>query len=71
MPDPNRPQLARSQDDAMVGYVFQRPQSDPDFPVPPPFSKQHQRWALGDESIIDVSRLVIICNNNGIERCEM
>jgi hypothetical protein len=43
----------------MVGYIFQRPQSDPDFPIPPPFTKQHQRWALGDESIIDVSRLVI------------
>ncbi|XP_023720641.1 pumilio homolog 2 isoform X2 [Cryptotermes secundus] len=53
IPDPNRPQLARSQDDAMVGYVFQRPQSDPDFPILPPFNKQQQRWALGDESIID------------------
>jgi hypothetical protein len=43
----------------MVGYVFQRPQSDPDFPIPPPFNKQQQRWALGDESIIDVSGSVI------------
>jgi hypothetical protein len=51
--------LARSQDDAMVGYVFQRPQCDPDFPIPPPFNKQQQRWALGDESIIDVSTFII------------
>lgn len=44
--------LSRSQDDAMVGYVFQRPHSDPDFALPPAF-KQQSRWPLADDSIID------------------
>ncbi|XP_046669067.1 pumilio homolog 2 isoform X4 [Homalodisca vitripennis] len=48
-----RPQvLSRSQDDAMVGYVFQRPHSDPDFPLPPGL-KQQSRWPLVDDSAID------------------
>ena len=41
--------LARSQvtqDDAMVGYFFQRPQND----VAQPYNK---RWAVGDDSIIE------------------
>lgn len=41
----------RSQDDAMVGYFFQRPQTDPDFQN---FSGG-KRWALGDDSVIEVS----------------
>lgn len=41
----------RTQDDAAVGYVFQRP-PDPEFP---PFGPKQARWALGDDSIIDVS----------------
>lgn len=40
----------RSQDDAMVGYFFQRPQTDPDFQN---YSKQ-SRWALGDDSVLEV-----------------
>lgn len=44
----------RTQDDAAVGYVFQR-QPDPEFP---PFGQK--RWALGDDSIIDVSNVSII-----------
>lgn len=40
----------RTQDDAAVGYVFQRP-PDPEFP---PFGPKQARWALGDDSIIDV-----------------
>ncbi|XP_054272082.1 pumilio homolog 2 isoform X4 [Macrosteles quadrilineatus] len=49
----SRPQvLSRSQDDAMVGYVFQRPQADPDFPVPPTF-KQQSRWPVTDDTVID------------------
>lgn len=44
--------LSRSQDDAMVGYVFQRPHSDQDFALPPAF-KQQSRWPLADDSIID------------------
>lgn len=47
----------RTQDDAAVGYVFQRP-PDPEFPV---FGQKQARWALGDDSIIDV-------NNVGIHR---
>lgn len=52
------PSSHRSQDDAAVGYVFQRhPHETADFPhfphkqtpQPPP------RWASGDETIIDVS----------------
>lgn len=42
----------RTQDDASVGYVFQRP-PDPEFP---PFGQKQTRWALGDDSIIDVSK---------------
>ncbi|XP_015926794.1 pumilio homolog 2 isoform X2 [Parasteatoda tepidariorum] len=40
----------RSQDDAMVGYFFQRPQTDPDFQN---YAKQ-SRWALGDDSVLEV-----------------
>ncbi|KAG5892328.1 hypothetical protein JTB14_017390 [Gonioctena quinquepunctata] len=39
----------RTQDDAAVGYVFQRP-PDPEFP---PFGPKQLRWAHGDDSIID------------------
>lgn len=41
----------RTQDDAAVGYVFQRP-PDPEFPS---FGPKQLRWAHGDDSIIDVS----------------
>uniref|UniRef100_A0A1Y1L7R0 PUM-HD domain-containing protein n=1 Tax=Photinus pyralis TaxID=7054 RepID=A0A1Y1L7R0_PHOPY len=41
----------RTQDDAAVGYVFQRP-PDPEFPS---FGQKQARWALGDDSIIDVT----------------
>ncbi|XP_057668356.1 pumilio homolog 2-like isoform X6 [Diorhabda carinulata] len=40
--------LHRTQDDAAVGYIFQRP-PDPEFPS---FSPKQQRWA-GDEGIVD------------------
>ncbi|XP_054153429.1 pumilio homolog 2-like isoform X2 [Oppia nitens] len=40
----------RSQDDAMVRYFFQRPQTDPDFQN----YNKHQRWALGDDSVLEV-----------------
>nr|CAI5826007.1 unnamed protein product [Callosobruchus analis] len=39
----------RSQDDAAVGYVFQRP-PDPDFNS---FGPKQLRWAPGDDSIIE------------------
>lgn len=45
------PGPGRSQDDAAVGYVFQRTPQDPEFPQFP----KHPRWALGDDSAIDVS----------------
>ncbi|XP_066940560.1 pumilio homolog 2 isoform X1 [Macrobrachium rosenbergii] len=63
-PQPIRPQLqvqgqyaeygrslARSQDDEQVNYFCQRPHNDNDFA----YQKGH-RWALGDDSVIDVSR---------------
>lgn len=46
----------RTQDDAAVGYVFQRP-PDPEFP---PFGPKQARWALGDDSIIDVSSVMFV-----------
>ncbi|XP_066143874.1 pumilio homolog 2-like isoform X2 [Euwallacea fornicatus] len=39
----------RTQDDAAVGYVFQRP-ADPEFP---PFGPKQLRWAQGDDTIIE------------------
>ncbi|XP_022918908.1 maternal protein pumilio isoform X2 [Onthophagus taurus] len=39
----------RTQDDAAVGYEFQRP-PDPEFPA---FGQKQARWALGDDSIIE------------------
>lgn len=42
----------RSQDDAMVGYFFQRPQTDPDFQN---YTGKNSRWALGDDSVLEVS----------------
>nr|CAG4643784.1 EOG090X02FO [Lepidurus arcticus] len=53
MSELTRPSAVRSQDDAMVAYFFQRSQTDPDLQN---FSKQHSRWALGDESIMDQSK---------------
>lgn len=44
----------RTQDDAAVGYEFQRP-ADPEFPA---FGPKQARWALGDDSIIDVRLLL-------------
>lgn len=41
----------RSQDDAMVGYFFQRPQSDAELN-----QYTSKRWALGDDSIIEQVR---------------
>jgi len=52
VPDMARPVSSRSQDDAMVAYIFQRPQSDATFQT---FAKQNSRW-LGDESIIEVKQ---------------
>lgn len=40
----------RSQDDAAVGYVFQRP-PDPEFTQ---FEMNKGRWALGDDTIVEV-----------------
>lgn len=45
----------RSQDDAMVGYFFQRPQTDPDFQNYP--GGKQTRWALGDDSVLEVSHV--------------
>ena len=55
VPEIARPASSRSQDDAMVSYIFQRPQPDSNFQG---FSKHHSRW-LGDESIAEVIFLFI------------
>lgn len=41
----------RSQDDAAVGYVFQRP-PDPEFPQ---YEMKQGRWALADDTIVEVN----------------
>lgn len=48
--------MARSQDDEQVNYLYQRPDND--------FVHHHkgqQRWALGDDSVIDVSAYLVFC----------
>jgi len=47
------PPINRSQDDAAVGYVFQRHPHEADFSFAPKQSQQPPRWASGDETIID------------------
>lgn len=49
--------MARSQDDEQVNYLYQRP--DNDFVYHP---KGQQRWALGDDSVIDVSVGLAFCH---------
>lgn len=44
----------RAQDDAAVGYGFQRP---PDFPH---YDKDGSRWASGDDGLIEVKNLPLI-----------
>lgn len=57
----------RTQDDASVGYVFQRPH-DPEFPT---FAPKQLRWAnmAGDDSIIDVSSRFINIYGSFIDSC--
>lgn len=38
----------RSQDDAMVGYFFQRPQSDSELQT-----QYTKKWAVGDDSLLE------------------
>lgn len=45
----------RTQDDAAVGYVFQRP-PDPEFPS---FGPKQLRWAQGDDTIMEVKQYQI------------
>lgn len=47
----------RTQDDAAVGYVFQRP-PDPEFPS---FGPKQLRWAQGDDTIMEVKYLFRNC----------
>ena len=55
-----RPVSSRSQDDAMVAYIFQRPQSDGNFQA---FGKHQSRW-LGDESIAEVTHNIVVIVNS-------
>lgn len=50
----NNNQPNQSQDDAAVGYVFQRHPHDAEYPH---FAHKAPRWASGDDGIIDVSLL--------------
>lgn len=47
-----RGQPPRSQDDAAVGYGFQRHVHDPEFSQ---YAQKQHRWASGDDTIMDVS----------------
>lgn len=47
----DRGPAGRSQDDAAVGYGFQRHPNEPEFPQ---FTHKQHRWATGDDAIIDV-----------------
>lgn len=49
------PPMNQSQDDAAVGYVFQRHPHEADFHFAHKQAPQPPRWASGDEPIIDVS----------------
>lgn len=50
MPRPGHSHGMRSQDDAMVSYLFQRPQTDTEL-------LGNKRWAVGDDSVIEVQIL--------------
>lgn len=50
-------QSNRTQDDAAVGYVFQRHPHEPEFPH---FAHKAPRWASGDDGIIDVSIIHVL-----------
>lgn len=50
-----QPQPPRSQDDAAVGYVFQRHVHDPEFSQ---FAQKQHHWASGDDTIMDVSAIL-------------
>ena len=57
---PNSGGPRASQDDAMVGYFFQRPQTDPDFQN---FAGGKQaRWALGDDTMLEVNVIDVHCS---------
>lgn len=50
------PPINRTQDDAAVGYVFQRHPHEADYPhFVPKQTHPPPRWASGEEAIIDVS----------------
>jgi len=54
--------ISRTQDDAMVGYVFQRP-TEPEFNTQSSTfqAKQTPRaWALADDVIVDVREIFLI-----------
>lgn len=53
-----QPVMSRSQDDAAVGYVFQRHAHDPEFSQ---FAQKQHRWASGDDTIMDVSTQGYVC----------
>jgi len=59
------PTGARAKDDAVVAYLFQRPQSEL---VPPSSQGAHsKRWAVGDEMLLgQVNEEFCLCDCNDI-----
>lgn len=51
----------RTQDDAAVGYEFQRHPHEPEFSQ---FSHKQPRWATGEEALIDVCFFCAILPNH-------
>lgn len=61
--------VSRTQDDAMVGYVFQRP-TEPEFNAQSSSfqTKQAPRaWALADDAIIDNVSILIMYNHSVLD----
>lgn len=54
----------RSQDDAAVGYVFQRHPHEPEFPH---FAHKQPRWATGEDAINDVSYICVQLNQRQLD----
>lgn len=58
MRNSNTGQGVRSQDDAAVGYFFQRPQTDMSQHFPP------KRWMIGDDSALEHVRAFVYLFTN-------
>lgn len=59
-------QSQRAQDDAAVGYGFQRHPNEVEFPH---YDKQ-SRWASGDDAIIEVNFFAPLASFKGVSSCQ-